>query len=459
MEEERKKILNDNLRPMLFKFSYPPIIALFFGALYNMVDTIFVGQKVGPAAIAGLTIVLPIMIVMWAIGFMVGNGAGSIISRNLGAGNKSLAVKTGANAIALNLFLSLLAMVPCYIFLEKLLRLFGASEEVLPYAKDYSAIILIGFILYSFDAFARVAIRAEGKPRASMYPIILGAVLNIVLDYFFVFPLNMGVRGAAIATIISQVVTAVFILIYFRRGNSIFKFKVTDFKPDFKIMLDIMKIGTPSFLMATIDSLMILLFNRAVIKYGNDDYIAIVGIGIRMIDLLLMPVIGLTQGFSTVVGFNYGAKLYTRVKKILGETIIWNTVFTTAVFLILMIFPRQLLGIFSSNEEFINIGVTPLRILIVFFPFLGFQFVGGTFFQSIGKAMPATVITISRQVIFLIPAILVFPLFWGLTGIWATWPFSDFMDVIVCAGFIIAELKVINRLIREDGVEGGIKRA
>jgi Na+-driven multidrug efflux pump len=224
-------------------------------------------------------------------------------------------------------------------------------------------------------------------------------------------------------------------------------------------MLDIMKIGTPSFLMATIDSLMILLFNRAVIKYGNDDYIAIVGIGIRMIDLLLMPVIGLTQGFSTVVGFNYGAKLYTRVKKILGETIIWNTVFTTAVFLILMIFPRQLLGIFSSNEEFINIGVTPLRILIVFFPFLGFQFVGGTFFQSIGKAMPATVITISRQVIFLIPAILVFPLFWGLTGIWATWPFSDFMDVIVCAGFIIAELKVINRLIREDGVEGGIKRA
>jgi putative MATE family efflux protein len=448
VEKEREKILNDNLRPLLFRFSYPPVIALVFGALYNMVDTIFVGQNVGPMAIAGLTIVLPIMIIMWAIGFMIGTGSGSIISRSLGAGSKETAVKAGANAIILNTFLSLFAMIPCYIFLDKLLRFFGASSEVLPYARDYANIILIGFVLYSFDAFARVAIRAEGKSRASMYPTIAGAVLNIFLDYLFVFVFGWGVKGAAIATVISQVVAVIFIIVYFWRGGSIFRFKFSYFRPDFKTMWHIVKIGAPSFLMATIDSFIILIFNRAILKYGSDTYIAIVGIGIRIIDLTIMPAIGLTQGFSTIVGFNFGAKLYTRVKKILMETILWNTIFSVAVFLTLMIFPEQLLGIFSKNPEFIRLGVTPLRILVMFFPFLGFQFVGGSFFQSIGKALPATIITISRQVIFLIPAILIFPRIWGLKGVWFTWPFSDFMDVVVCAIFIFAEVKIINKMIR-----------
>jgi len=445
MESEREKILNDSLRPLLFKFSYPAIVALVFGALYNMVDTIFVGQKVGPLGIAALTIVLPIMIIMWAIGFMIGVGAGSIISRSLGAGNFNTAVVTGANAIILNLIISSSVMIPCYIFLEKLLKFFGASTEVLPYAKSYASIILLGFVLYSFDAFARVVIRAEGKPRASMYPIVFGAVLNILLDYLFVFILNQGVKGAAIATVISQTITVIFILLYFRFGKSIFKFKVADFKINLKIIWDILRIGAPSFLMATIDSLIILLFNKAILKYGSDDYIAIVGIGIRIIDLTLMPMIGLTQGFSTIVGFNYGAKKYLRVKKILFETIVFNTIFSVIVFLVLMIFPKQLLSIFSENSEFINLGINPLRILIIFFPFLGFQFIGGTFFQAIGKALPATIITLSRQVIFLIPAIVVFPMFWGLVGVWISWPFSDFMDIIVCAIFIFFELKIINK--------------
>jgi len=446
MEEERQHILNDNLRPLLFKFSYPPIIALVFGALYNMVDTIFVGRAVGPTGIAALTIVLPIMIIMWAIGFMIGAGSGSIISRNLGAGQKDVAVNAAANAILLNVGLSVLFMVPCYIFLERLLRFFGASSEVLPLAKEYASVILGGFVLYSFDAFARIVIRAEGKPRASMYPVLIGAILNMILDPVFVFWLGMGVRGAAIATVISQAVTVIFIILYFRFGNSIFRFRIADFKIDLKIIWDTIKIGTPSFIMATIDSFVILLFNRAIMRYGSDTYIAIVGIGIRLINLTLMPIIGLTQGFSTIVSFNYGAKLYGRVKKILAETILWNTVFSTIVFLVLMIFPAQLLGFFSNDSEFIKLGITPLRILVILFPFLGLQFVGGTFFQAIGKALPATIITLSRQVLFLIPAILIFPVFWGLTGIWASWPFSDFMDIIVCAAFLIRELRIINNM-------------
>ncbi|MBM3710425.1 MAG: MATE family efflux transporter [Actinobacteria bacterium] len=419
--------------------------------LYNMVDTIFVGKGVGPLAIAGLTIVLPIQIIMWAIGFMIGVGSGSIISRSLGAGNRQVAVNAAGNAIIINIVLSAVLMVPSYLLLNKMLPFFGASEAVLPYARDYASIILMGFIFYSFDAMSRVIIRAEGKPRAAMYPTILGATLNMVLDPIFIFVFKMGVRGAAIATVISQVITVIYIFAFFMSGKSIFRFKVSNFKVNPKLVWETLKIGAPSFLMATIDSFIILLFNRAVLKYGSDMYIAVIGIGIRIIDLTIMPLIGITQGFSTIVGFNYGAKLYNRVKKILWESTLWSTVISTAVFLVLMIFPRQLLGLFSRDADFLNIGIAPLRIIIVFFPFLGFQFISGTFFQAIGKALPATIITLSRQVLFLIPAILVFPLFWGLTGVWMSWPFSDLMDFIVCAVFIFMELRIINRAIKSQG--------
>ncbi len=447
MEEQRKHLLNDNLRPLLFKFSYPSIIALVFGALYNMVDTLFVGKGVGPLAIAGLTIVLPIQIIMWAIGFMIGAGSGSIISRSLGAGKKEAAVKTAANAIILNLLISFAVMIPTYIFLEKLLVFFGASADVLPYAKDYASIVLIGFVLYSFDAASRIIIRAEGKPRAAMYPTITGAVLNMILDPIFVFVFKMGVRGAAIATVISQAVAVIYIISYFMSSRSIFHFKFANFKIDFKVFGEILKIGAPSFLMATIDSIVILLFNKAIIKYGSDTYIAVVGIGIRIIDLTLMPSIGITQGFSTIAGFNYGAKLYNRVKKVFWEAVTWNTVIGITVFLVLMIFPRQLLGFFSKDIEFVNLGIAPIRIIVVTFPLLGFQFAAGTFFQAIGKPLPATIITLARQVLFLIPAIFVFPIFWGLTGIWMTWPFSDVMDFIVCCIFIAWEMRIINRML------------
>ncbi len=450
METERKQILNDNLRPLLFKFSYPSILALVFGALYNMVDTVFVGKAVGPLGIAALTIVLPIQIMMWAIGFMVGAGAGSIISRSLGAGNKDRAVNTAGNAIIVNFLICMAVMIPSLIFINRLLPFFGASEEVLPLARTYASIVLIGFFLYSFDAMSRIIIRSEGKPRAAMYPTILGAVLNILLDYFMVIVLKMGVRGAAIATIISQLITVIYIIVYFFSGKSIFKLRKDSFRIDKKIEWEILKVGAPSFLMATIDSFIILLFNRGILKYGDDTYIAIVGIGIRLVDLTLMPMIGITHGFSTLVGFNYGARSFIRVKKIFGETIIWNTAIALIVFLVLMIFPRQLLGLFSDNASFIEKGVLPLRVIIVLFPALGFQFIGGTFFQAIGKPLPAIIITLARQVVFLIPAILVFPLFWGLKGIWFSWPFSDLMDFIVTAVFVALELKLINRYIAQD---------
>jgi putative MATE family efflux protein len=338
LEAERKQILSVDLRSLLFKFSYPLIIALVFGALYNLIDTIFVGNAVGPLGIAALTIVLPIQILMFAIGFMIGVGSASIVSRALGAGNNDRAVRAAGNAVVLNLIISFILMVPGFIFIDEILVFFGASQDVLPLAKSYATIILLGFFLYSSDVMSRMLIRAEGKPRAAMYPMIFGAVLNIFLDYIFVIVLKRGVAGAATATVISIAFTVLYIIIYFFSGKSTFRFKLLDFKPDRAINWEILKLGTPTFLMATIDSIVILLFNRGIMRYGDDTYIAIVGIGIRLIDLTLMPIFGITQGFSTIVGFNYGARLFKRVKKILGEAILWTTVISMAVFLVLMIF-------------------------------------------------------------------------------------------------------------------------
>jgi putative MATE family efflux protein len=452
MDEERKYILNDNLRVLLFKFSYPAIIGMIAGALYNMVDTIFVGRALGPLAIAGLTIVLPIQILMYAIGFMIGVGSASIISRSLGKGRKNIAVKTAGNAILLNLIINLILMIPAYIFIDKILLFLGASKEVVPYSLQYCRIILLGFIFFSFSIAAEMIIRAEGKPRAAMYPLLIGAVLNMILDPIFIFIFKLGVKGAAIATIISQLASVVYVLIYFYSGNSMYKFVLENFKIKLSTSVEILKIGFPSFLMATIDSVIFIVFNRAIMKYGSDIYIAIFGIGIRIIDLMIMPVIGITQGLATIVSFNYGAKLYKRVKKVLGEAVIWTTAISSLVFILLMFFPKFLLRFFSSDPELIKNGLLPLRIIIALFPALGFQIIGGSFFQAIGKAWPATIITISRQVIFLIPAIIILPLLFGLNGVWMSWPFSDFMDLIVTGIFILWELKIINKSIKLDNI-------
>jgi len=445
MKSQRQEILNNNLRGLLFKFSMPAIIGMVISALYNFIDTIFVGNGVGSIAIAALTIVFPIQIIMLAIGLMIGVGAASVISRGLGNGDEKLASRAGGNAFIINIAINTVLMVIAFIFLDDILKFFGASAAVLPYARDYLSVILFGFIFFSFSLAANHIIRAEGRPRAAIYPMVIGAVLNIILDPIFIFGLKMGVRGVALATIISQFVSVCYIILYFYFGKSIFRLNVEMLKLDWKIIKNILKVGFPSFLMAMIDSVIFLIFNRVIIYYGNDDYIAIAGITIRIIDLIVMPIIGISYGFSTIVSFNYGAKLYTRVKKVLGETLIWTTVIGTIGFIATMFFPQYLLRIFTDNTQIISNGIVPMRIIVIFLPILGFLIVGGTLFQAIGKPVPALIINFSRQVIFLIPAIFVLPMFLGLNGVFLSWPTSDFLSFVVTAVFVIRELRIINR--------------
>ena len=445
MKSQRQEILNNNIRGLLFKFSLPAVIGMVISALYNFIDTIFVGNGVGSIAIAALTIVFPIQIIMLAIGLMIGVGAASVISRGLGRGDEKLASKAGGNAFIINIVINTVLMAMAFIFLDDILKFFGASAAVLPYARDYLSVILFGFIFFSFSLAANHIIRAEGRPRAAIYPMVIGAVLNIILDPIFIFVLKMGVRGVAIATIISQFVSVCYIILYFYFGKSIFRPNGKMFNFDWEIIKNILKIGFPSFLMAIIDSVIFLVFNRAILYYGNDNYIAIAGITIRIVDLAVMPIIGISYGFSTIASFNYGAKLYTRVKKVLGETIIWTACIASIGFIATMFFPQYLLRIFTDNTQVINNGIVPMRIIVMFLPILGFLIVGGTLFQAIGKPIPALIINFSRQVIFLIPAIFILPMFFGLNGVFLSWPVSDFLSFVVTVVFVMRELRVINR--------------
>ena len=445
MEKQKKQILSENLRSLLFKFSIPSVTGMVTIALYNFVDTLFVGKTVGPNAIAGLTIVLPVIIFIVAIGLLTGIGAASVVSRSLGKGDKEKAVITGGISFVLNTIFNIITIVPIYLFSDRILTFLGASSEVLPYARDYLEIMLFGFLFLSFSVNGSSLIRAEGKPRASMYEMILGAVSNIILDYFFVVVFGWGVKGAANATVISHMISTIYFVVFFMSSKSIFKIKLNMFKINKSISREILSLGVPSFLMQIIGSVTFLLFIRIVHQYGGDIYITITGIGIRIIDLIFMPILGISQGFAPIVGFNYGAKLYPRVKKVLKEAFIWASVITSVGFIIMMIFPKTLISIFTSDINVIEKGIVPLRLIAMLAPLWSFPILGSTFFQAIGKARPSLIIILSRDLFFFIPAVFILPVFFDLMGVWISWPVTDFCCFFITTIFLIREIKIINK--------------
>jgi putative MATE family efflux protein len=447
MEEQKKQILNENLRKLLFKFSLPAVTGMLVAALYHFADTIFVGNGVGPDAIAGLTVVLPILIFIIAVALLTGIGAASIISRSLGKGDNERALVAAGNSYILNILFNMILIALFYFFMDDILIFMGASENILPYAKDYLSIMLFGFIFFALSINSNNLIRAEGKPRASMYVMLIGAVLNIILDPIFIFVLDMGVRGAAIATVISQVFSMLFIILYFRSKGSIYHFNKRVFRPDYRMIREILAIGFPSFLLEIIGSILFIVFIKVVRVYGGDQYLTITGIGIRIIDLIFMPIIGISHGFSPIVGFNYGAESYRRVKEVLKEGLIWTSVISFIGFIFMVAFPQVLIGIFTDDPEIIKNGTLPLRLIAILAPLWGFPILGGAFFQAIGRARPALVLNLVRQLVLFIPAVILLPMYFDLLGVWISWPLTDFLSVLLVIGFLIRELRIINKQI------------
>lgn len=444
-----KRLGQGKISTLLWEFSLPSIISTIANSLYTIIDRAFVGRLVGGLAISGMTLTFPISLIIMAFGMLVGVGASTLISLRLGEGKKSEAEKILGNAFSLILLVSCFLTIVGLLFLEPILESFGASKQVLPYAKDFISIILLGTIM-QITAFSLSAmIRAEGNPRKSMYILLLNAGLNIILDAIFVYLLGLGIKGTAIATVISQTVSALWAISHFLLGkDNLLKLSLKNMSLEKNIFLAIFSIGMAPFAMQLASSVVNVLINQQLKIYGGDLAIGALGIMSSVAIFLIMPVLGLTQGAQPIIGFNYGAEKYDRVKQTLKLSIIIATFISCLGFFLVQLFPVPIMSFFTKDPKLIQIGEKGMTIYLLMMPVIGFQIVSSQFFQAIGKAQKSLFLTLSRQVIILIPLLFILPPIFKLNGIWLTSPISDLLSSLLTATFFFAELKKLNKKIQ-----------
>ncbi len=420
------------------------MIAMLVNSLYNLVDTIFVGQSSGALAIAALGIAFPIQLLIGGIAQMFGVGVASIVSRKLGEKNEKAAALAAGNALKATVLASLSFAIVGIIFLEPLLQVFGATPDILPFAKDYMGIVFFGAIFVSISMCSNNILRAEGKAKVSMIIMLIGAGLNIVLDPIFIFGFGMGIRGAAIATLISQIASSLYAIRFFLKRKSSLPFQKASFKIALPIIRETVSLGLPTLIRQGGSSLMILTANNMLGLYGGDLAIAAYGMISKLMIFFLMPIFGMVQGFQPIAGFNYGAKKSDRVKQVLYKAIMVTSIMGVLFFAILQLFPKGLLSLFTSSNELLRIAVPALRIVMLAIPFIGIQTIGATFFQSIGKTVPALLLGLSRQFIILIPLVLLLPQFFSLNGVWMAFPIADTVSTIITVIWLFHEVASLN---------------
>jgi putative MATE family efflux protein len=428
----------------------PATIGMIVNALYNLVDTIFVGHGVGAMGIAGLTIGLPVQALIGALGMTFGTGAASIISRRLGEKRPEDAAKTAVNAFGLAFIFSMIIMAIGEIFIDPLLILFGSSETILPFAREYMRVILMGSVFLSFAMVGNNIARAEGQPKIAMLTMVIGAGLNIILDPIFIFGLNMGIRGAAIATVISQFFSFAFIMRFMMTGKSHLPLKWKYIKPDLTLMREINILGMPTLARQGGMSLLALVMNNVLKHYGGDMGIATYGMINRLFMFTLMPIFGVVQGYQPIAGYSYGAKLVDRLREVNIKAFQTTCTMSFLSFLVLEVLAGFLIRMFTSNDELIRLAVPALRISSMGIGLLGLQVIGSTYFMSVGQAFPAFFLSLSRQFVFLIPLVLILPHFLGLKGIWIALPVADVLSVtLTMTWFTLSWQKTKQRLTME----------
>ena len=442
--ENRPILADDNLKRLLFKLSLPAITGMFVMALYNLVDTIFIGRSVGALGIAGLSIVFPIQMIIMAVGQLLGIGGASVISRRLGEGNIEQAKKVLGTIYTSIIILGLSITIISTIFKTQLLQTFGATEAILPFALDYYEIIILATIFNITSMTSNNLVRAEGHAKVAMLSMIIGAGLNIIFDPIFIFVFDMGIRGAAIATALAQLIAAIYIISFMNSKDSILNIKLKNLKLNFHIIKQVFSIGISSFMRNVAGSIVFIVMNRSLGYYGNDLSIAAYGIVQRFLRFLVLPTIGIAQGLQPIAGFNYGAKQYDKVKRVSRLAILWASCLTSIAFLVAELLPRQMMMIFTDSPELIDVGANAMRLMMMMVPIVGFQIMATSLFQALGKATPALITSMSREIIFLIPAILILPRFFGLNGIWFSTPLSDLLAVLLTLGFFLKIKKELN---------------
>ena len=431
MNKLANELGTQKISKLLIKQAVPATIGILVMSLNMIVDTIFVGQWIGVLAIAAITVVLPIAFLISSIGMGIGIGGSSIISRALGANNTEKAFLTFGNQICLTVILAILFVVLGNVFSVSILNLFGAKGEILPIASEYFGVIIYGVPFLAFAMMGNPTIRAEGKPKFAMYAMMVPSVLNILLDILFIKYFNWGMYGAGLATSISYASCGLYILYFFLSSKSELQIIPKNFKLDFKIVQEIAKLGGVSIVRQGAISILMIVLNYSLYTYGGEISIAVFGIINRVMMFALSPVLGVSQGFLPVAGFNIGAKKNDRVKETIKKSIYFGSILGTLVFIGIVIFKEQIIWIFTNDATLLE--KTPDAMLVVFLvtPIVTMQLIGSAYFQAAGKAMPALLLTLLKQGIFLIPLAYFLPIYYGIDGVWWSFPIADTLATII----------------------------
>lgn len=431
----------ERIGKLLLQYSIPAIISMTIVSLYNIIDSIFIGHGVGAMAIAGLAITFPLMNLAAAFGNLVSADGSTISSIRLGQKDMEGVNKVLGNTLMLCFINAVVFGGLAFIFLDDILRFFGASTDTLPYARDFMQIILLGTpITYTMIGLNHI-MRATGHPKKAMLTSLATVVSNIILAPIFIFQFGWGIQGAALATVISQFIGTLWVLNHFLRRSNPIRLHRNFYRLERRIVGSIFSIGMSPFLMNVTACAIVILINNSLRHHGGDMAIGAYGIINRLLMLYVMIVIGLTMGMQPIVGYNFGARKLDRVKHTLRLSIIAGVCITSSGFVICELFPHAVASVFTSDEALIGMAAHGLRICVAIFPLIGAQMVIGNFFQSIGKAKVSIFMSLTRQLIYLLPCLLVFPQFMGLDGVWASMPVSDFFAFVTAVLILLWYIK------------------
>lgn len=435
-KEQSTRLGTEPIPKLLKRLSIPAIIGMLVMSLYNVVDTIFISYAVGIDGVAAVTIAFPIMIIMMAVAAALGMGGSSVISRRLGEKKGAEANRVFSNIITLILVLSVFGVIASFTVLEPILLIFGATPNIVGLAHEYIFPITLATIFFTFSFTTNAIIRSEGNARFAMITMIIPSVLNIILDPIFIIWLDMGVQGASIATVISQASISFIVLYYFLAGKSSLFIRLSEMMPEFRIVKEVVIVGLPAFVRQVAGSVMMVAINAMLIQYGGEFYVGVFGIVQRIAMITLMPMMGILQGMQPIVGYNYGAQDFKRMREAIILSIKVVTVFSTAVFVLVMAVPQLLMTAFTSDPEVIAAGVDAMRVMFAVAFVIGVQVISGGLYQALGKAKPALILSMARQVLFLIPLVLILPQFIGVWGVWIAFPLADIFAVLLSLYFL-----------------------
>lgn len=449
---ERAKLLGrERITKLLLKFSIPSVIGMLVNALYNVVDSFFVGNYVGQVGLTAVSFAMPVMIIQMAVGFMIAIGGLTLISIRLGEKRAAEAERILNCAVLLSVIVGVVVNIVTIIYLTPILKHMGAEESVIPYCYDFTHTIMFGsvfmFVGWSLNSF----MRGEGSPRMSMVVMLAGAIINACLNPLLIVHFGLGITGSALATVITQFITMLIGIYYFCSRNSILKLRFEYMRLSYSYVRDIFVNGMPQFLIQTAAGAVVILYNGALLKYGGDIAVAAGGIVNRIAMLFFMPIFGINQGAQPILGYNYGARNFHRVYETLRKAIIGAVTFATLGYVLTRIYPENMVAIFCNDPQLIKSGAHGLLLNLFFMPFIGYQIISSMFFQAIGKPKTSCLLTLSRQVIILIPALLIMPTVYQLDGVWLAGPVADMTATVITSVMVWREIRSLKvKQARED---------